>query len=72
MYFGKCWVPPSPKFQVQLIGLLTDVSVKFTVNAPYPLVGLALNPADGGSSVTNILPKAVLVPYILLTINLTV
>ena len=48
--------------------------MKFTLNGPFPLVGLALNPALGAGSVTAIklVCVDVLTPKFVVTINLTV
>ena len=41
-WLGFCAVevPPSPKFQLQLVGLPVDKSVKFTVSGAAPVVGV--------------------------------
>ena len=40
-------VLPSPKLQLQVDGLLADVSMKLTLNGELPTVGLPKNPAIG-------------------------
>ncbi len=44
---GEVDVPPSPKFQAQLVGEPVLVSVKFTVSGTVPEVGVAVKPAVG-------------------------
>ena len=45
--FCAVLVPPSPKFQLQLVIEPVEVSVKPTVRGSVPLVGVALKPAVG-------------------------
>ena len=66
---------PSPKVHAQEVAdpkRLAEVSVKFTFKGPLPLVGLALNPALGAGSVTDITLIAVLTPKFVVTISLAV
>ena len=49
-------VPPSPKLHDLLVILPVEPSVKLTVNGRYPLVGIPLKLAVGGTSETVIYP----------------
>ncbi len=52
MGFSSVDVSPSPKSHFQVVGLLVDWSVNFTVSGAVPESDVALNLASGGGSVT--------------------
>jgi hypothetical protein len=45
-------VDPSPKFQLQDVGVLVELSVNVTVNGAVPLSGVAAKFATGAGTVT--------------------
>jgi hypothetical protein len=47
-------VPPSPKFQLQDVGVPDELSVKLTVKGPYPLNGVPVKLATGAACDTEI------------------
>jgi hypothetical protein len=68
-------LPPSPKFQDQLLGDPVEASVKLTAKGAVPLVGLALKFATGaatgaGDTVTTL--EVLLEPLALETVNVAV
>ena len=52
---------PSPNDQFQVVGVLVELSVNFTVNGAGPEVGMPENPAIGGGTLTVIYPGMVFV-----------
>ena len=64
---------PSPKSQDQVVGVLVEVSVNWTVRGYVPDVGLAVNPATGVGSIPVIIWDAdVLLPPVLVAVRFTV
>ena len=66
-------VPPSPKFHDHPVTVPVEVSVNRTVNGTTPLMGEAVNEADGGdTTVMRADLVSVSLLYALLTVSVTV